>query len=37
MFKGKEILKYEKIGYIEFDGNMRISYIAEKYPNFIIK
>ncbi|WP_158848506.1 AAA domain-containing protein [Algibacter sp. L1A34] len=34
IFQGKIILKYDKLGYIEYDVDSRISYTVSEYPDF---
>ena len=34
--KGKIILKYDKLGYIEYDIDSRVSYMVGEYPDFNI-
>lgn len=36
MIEGKIILKYDKLGYIEYDVDSRVSYLVEEHPNFKI-
>lgn len=36
MLEGKIILKYDKLGYIEYDVDSRVSYMVSEYPDFNI-
>tara|TARA_R110000868_G_scaffold159110_1_gene387606 strand:- start:7180 stop:11481 length:4302 start_codon:yes stop_codon:yes gene_type:complete len=36
MLEGKIILKYDKLGYIEYDVDLRVSYMVDEYPDINI-